>query len=154
MLVIWIFSIVIGTLIGSAKGRLVSGLLWTIPFGPIGVLVVLCLPDLKKQKEDAERKKQRDLQIQLQQAQLQKLNEMPRMMPPPTPQMMMPPPMPPPPPTFESKLRIASDGHDLGELPLTTIKVMLKSGKLTPQDYYLDSKSNQWLELGTYPALA
>lgn len=140
---IWIFSIIIGCLIGSAKDRFGSGLVWSFLFGPLGVLVVLCLPNLKKQKEDAERKQQIALQLQLQQAQLQKLDQLQRNAQPP----------PPPPPGNEPKLRIASNGQELGELPVATVKVLLRNGKLTPQDYYFDAHNNDWMQLESCPAL-
>lgn len=104
------------------------------------MLIVLCLPNLTKQKEEAERKQQLALQLQLQQAQLQKLEQIHRT-------------APPPPPGYELKLRIASNGQDLGEMPVATVKLMLKSGKLNPQDYYFDADSNDWMQLDCCPAL-
>jgi hypothetical protein len=47
----------------------------------------------------------------------------------------------------EPKLRIAANGQDLGEFPVITVKEMLKSGRLTRQDYYLDIGSNEWVPL-------
>lgn len=69
-----------------------------------------------------------------------------------------PPPLPasPPPPLpssgtllpdTEQCYRIASNGNDLGELTVTTIKMMLSSGELTMQDYYLDENENAWMPL-------
>jgi hypothetical protein len=136
---IWIFSMIIGCMIGAAKDRVGSGFVWSFLFGPLGVLVVLCLPNLKKQKEEADRKQQLALQLQLQQAQLQKLDQIHRSVP--------------PPPGYEPKLRIASNGQDLGEMPVATVKLMLKSGKLNPQDYYFDTDSNDWMQLDCCPAL-
>ena len=140
LFLIFIVSVVIGCLIGSAKGQFASGLIWSLLLGPLGVLIVLCLPNLTKQKEDAERKQQLALQLQLQQAQLHKLDQMQRT-------------SPPPPPGYEPKLRIASNGQDLGEMPVATVKLMLRSGKLTPQDYYFDADSNDWMQLDCCPAL-
>ena len=131
---------IMGCLIGAAKDRVGSGFIWSFLFGPLGVLVVLCLPNLKKQKEEAERKRQFTLQIYLQQAQLKKLDQLQRGGSP-----------PPPPPGYEPKLRIASNGQDLGEMPSGTVKLMLKSGKLTPQDYYFDAESNNWMQLDCCP---
>jgi len=139
-LLIFIVSVVIGCLIGSAKGRFASGLIWSVLLGPLGVLIVLCLPNLTKQKEEEERKKQFALQLQIQQAQLQTLNQMQR-------------PAPPPPPGYEPKLRAASNGQDLGEMTVTAIKLMIKSGKLSHQDYYFDAGANDWMQLECCPDL-
>jgi hypothetical protein len=49
MEIIWVFyfcSIFIGLVIGSAKGRPVSGIVWTVLFGPLGILIVALLPNL------------------------------------------------------------------------------------------------------------
>ena len=70
--------------------------------------------------------------------------------PPPLPAL---PPLPPLPfsgtllPDTEQCYRIASNGNDLGELTVTSIKLMLSSGKLTLQDYYLDQNENAWTPL-------
>jgi hypothetical protein len=47
----------------------------------------------------------------------------------------------------EPKLRIASNGQDLGEVSVATVKQMLKGGQLTPQDYFLDVEANEWVPL-------
>jgi len=47
----------------------------------------------------------------------------------------------------EPNLRIASNGQDLGEVSVETVKQMLKSGQLTQQDYYLDVGANEWVPL-------
>jgi type II secretory pathway pseudopilin PulG len=138
ILVIYIISVFVGCLIGSQKGQFASGLIWSLLFGPLGVIVVLCLPNLTKQKEEAERKQQMEQQLQLQQAQLRRLEQMQQ---------------PSPPPRHETTLRIASDGQDLGEMPLATVKLMLKTGKLTQQDYYFDANANDWIELASCPDL-
>ncbi len=139
-LIIWIFSMIIGCMIGAAKDQTVSGFIWSFLFGPLGVLVVVCLPNRKKQREEAERKQQFAIQLQLQQAQLLKLEQM---------QMKAPPP----PPGYEPRLRIASNGQDLGEIPVGAVTLMLRSGKLTQQDYYFDRESNEWMQLDCCPQL-
>lgn len=139
-LLVWIFSIIIGCMIGAAKDQSASGFIWSFLFGPLGVLVVLCLPNRKKEKEEAERKHQAATQMQLQQAQLQRLEQMQRA----------------PLPAAQSQirqLRIASGGEDLGDVPVPTVKLMLKTGKLTPQDYYFDVHANDWLALAECPDL-
>ena len=131
---------VIGTMIGSAKDRGGDGFLLSMLFGPLGVLVTLCLKNTKKEKEEKERKQQIALQLQLQQAQLEKLDHLQRSVP--------------PPPRREPKLRLASGGQDLGEMPVATVKLLLQNGKLSPQDYYFDSNSNEWMQLDCCPELA
>jgi hypothetical protein len=137
-LLIFIVSVVIGCLIGNAKGQFASGLVLSLLLGPLGVLIVLCLPNLTKQKEEEERKQQLALQLELQQAQLQKLDQMQRAAPP---------------PGYEPKLRVASNGQDLGEMPVATVRLMLKSGKLAQQDYYFDASANDWIPLDRCPDL-
>lgn len=136
----WIFCTIIGGAIGMAKDRVVSGVIWGGLLGPIGIIVVLCLPNLKKQKEEAITKQQLALQIQLQEAQLEQLRQTSRT-------------SPPPPTGYQPTLRIASNGQDLGELPVETVKLMLQSGKLTLQDFYLDTDSNDWMQLDCCTAL-
>jgi hypothetical protein len=142
-LIVWIF---IGCLVGAAKDQLLSGLIWSLLLGPLGVLIVVCLPNRKKQKAEAERKKQSAIQLQLQQAQLRKLEQMRQLE-------QMQYASPPPPPGHEPKLRIASNGKDLGEMPVATVKTMLKTGKLTQQDYYFDRDANDWMPLDCCPTL-
>jgi len=44
-------------------------------------------------------------------------------------------------------LRIAKDGQDLGAMPLTKVRILLSSGHLSSNDFYLDEQLNQWIEL-------
>lgn len=55
----------------------------------------------------------------------------------------------PPPP--QGSFRIATDGQDIGDLPVATIKQMLRVGKLTMQDYYFDHQTNAWRALDELP---
>jgi hypothetical protein len=66
--------------------------------------------------------------------------------PPPLQQAIFPPP--PGRRVTELRYRIAKDGQDLGEYPLTMIRQMLQSGEITQQDYYFDHSANEWLEIG------
>ena len=54
---------------------------------------------------------------------------------------------PPPPPSGERSFRVARNGQDLGELPVSTIKQMIANGQLSMQDYYLDAEANDWMQL-------
>jgi len=136
----WIFCAIIGGAIGFAKDRLVSGIIWGGLLGPIGIIVILCLPNLKKQKEEEASKQHLAQQLRLQKAQIEQLKQ-DRVS------------APPPPPSYQANLRIASIGQDLGELPVATVKLMLKTGKLTPQDYYFDADCNDWMQLDCCNAL-
>jgi hypothetical protein len=42
--IIWGF---IGYLVGNAKGQAVSGVIWSLLLGPIGVIIVLALPKIE-----------------------------------------------------------------------------------------------------------
>ena len=53
----------------------------------------------------------------------------------------------------EISLRIARNGQDLGEMKLGVVKSMLSDGKLAPEDFYLDSTSNEWVPLECHPSL-
>lgn len=141
ILLIYIFSVVIGCFIGSAKGRFGSGLVWSLLFGPLGVLVVLSLPNLKKQKEDGQRNKLMQAQLELQRTQLQQLQQIQQRIAAP----------PPPHANRERTFRIARNGDDLGPTPVSQIKQMLSTGQLTMQDYYFDAEAKDWLPLDCLP---
>ncbi len=55
--------------------------------------------------------------------------------------------VPPPPPGGPRSLRVASNGQDLGEVPIPTIKKMIATGQLSMQDYYFDAETNAWMPL-------
>jgi hypothetical protein len=44
----WIFCILIGALIGQYKGRVGSGVVWSLLLGPIGWLIVALMKDLRR----------------------------------------------------------------------------------------------------------
>jgi hypothetical protein len=73
LLIIWLLSLFIGGLIGRAKGQETSGLIWPIFLGPIGVIVVVCLPNLVKEAAAREEKDRQLKLIALQEAQLREL---------------------------------------------------------------------------------
>lgn len=52
-----------------------------------------------------------------------------------------------PPPSMQRLYHVGSDGQDLGDISLATIKQMLLAGKLTTDDYYFDHETNEWLQL-------
>ena len=142
----WVIFIVLGCLIGASKGRALSGFIWTFFFGIFGVLIIICLPNLKKQKADEERNQLLQRQIQLQEAQLLQSQLQ---------ALASTQPMSSSTNSYnEQTLRIASNNEDLGEIPVSTVKLMLKSGKLIPGDLYFDQFTKDWLSLGGCPHLS
>jgi hypothetical protein len=132
---IWMFSVIIGCLIGSARGRPASGLVWSFLFGPLGVIVVLCLPNLKKQDEDAKAEYRAAKEMQLQQAQLRQLHELTERVAPPTVTERVP------------SYHVERNGKDLGEMPLSKIRQMLRAGMLSKHDHYFDPQMDEWIEI-------
>jgi len=53
-----------------------------------------------------------------------------------------------PPQLGEAKYRIASNGLDLGDMSVSTVQAMLKSGKLAGTDQYFDPATNVWKPIG------
>jgi hypothetical protein len=51
--IIWICSIGMAVMLGERKGRAGGGLFWGLFLGPIGVLIVLCLPPLHARADPA-----------------------------------------------------------------------------------------------------
>ena len=76
-LVFWVLCIIIGTALAAGRGRASSGVVWTFLFGPLGILVILLLPNFKKKEQDRQ-KKQFEKQVRLQRAQLQRLESLSR----------------------------------------------------------------------------
>ena len=142
-LLIFIVSVIIGGMIGSAKGQTAAGILLSLLLGPLGVLIVLCLPNLVKQKEEQERRRQLDLQIQLQRAQLDKIERL---------QESASAPSRPPPPGAQRKYHVGRNGEDIGELQVSEIRKRIQTGELTLLDYYFDPAANDWLTLESLEA--
>ena len=53
---LWLISVFCGFLLGMARGQLIAGIVCTFLLGPIGLLVVLCLPNRKKERKKRERR--------------------------------------------------------------------------------------------------
>jgi len=53
-----------------------------------------------------------------------------------------------------ARIRVAKDGQDLGPIDLPAIKLHLRSGHLTWQDYYYDEDAADWLALASCPLLS
>ena len=52
-----------------------------------------------------------------------------------------------PPQSTAKMYRGGKDGNDLGEIPEQTINSMIQQGILTPQDYFYDYASEDWVPL-------
>ena len=133
---IWFVSILCGILVGNSKGQLSSGIIWTIVLGPLGLVVLLCLPDNVGAAKERERERLLQQQVDLQRAQIQELKRLQFMVNP-----AVPPPLPP------DTLRIGRGGQDLGEFTVDKVKEMLLNGQLSTNDYYFDSEAKDWLPL-------
>jgi hypothetical protein len=134
---VWLFCLLIGVLIGSQKGQLVSGIIWPFLFGPLGVIVVVCLANKKKEAEDQAQKAFQFQQMQIQRQQLEEIKKLRQPMP--------------ETPTLPSKLRISKDGQEIGELGIGMVKTILHGKQLSPNDLYFDPAANEWMPLELLP---
>jgi len=140
---ILIFTI-IGWAIGSYRGKPLVGFLAGLLLGPIGCLLTCLGPNLRKDKEKKEQQALMQQQIALQRAQLEAMQRY---------QSSASPVSIPPPPGSKKTMRIAKDGQDLGDIDIPKVKLMLKTGELTNQDYYFDLEANEWMTLDCNPSL-
>ncbi len=134
----------IGIAIGQTRGRPIAGFFLGLLIGPIGWLLVLVGPNPKKKKEDAEKQTLMQHQLAMQKAQLDALQRI---------QSQSTTRNVPPPPGRVSTVRIAKDGHDLGDIDIPKVKLMLRIGELSLQDYYFDAECNDWLTIECHPEL-
>lgn len=49
--IVWAVFVAIGCLVGAGKGQLISGLVWSFLLGPLGVLIVLAMPNRLREGE-------------------------------------------------------------------------------------------------------
>ena len=132
ILIVWLIFLIAGILIGSQKGQLVSGIVWPFLFGPLGVIIVLCLPNKVAEAKEEERQRQFQQQMALQKQQLEELQRLRN---------------PQPEPSLPKRLRIAKDGQEIGEMGIGMVLTMLKNKQLSGDDLYLDSQTNEWTPL-------
>ena len=130
---------------GSKKGQGALSMLLAVFLGPLGLLIACLLPDLKKQEEEKQDRLEQthllEQQIKLQREQLELARRGGT-----TANV--------PPPPGSTKIRVAKDGDDLGEMNVAIVKTMLNGGQLTLQDLYFDSEMNDWITLDCHPKLA
>lgn len=72
-LIVWAVSVAIGVMIAEAKGRPLEGWVLSLFLGPLGVLVILALPNLVKQAEAARLAAERQKELTIQQEMLAEL---------------------------------------------------------------------------------
>lgn len=141
VLSVWLFSLVIGVLIGIAKGQEVSGALWPLFFGPIGVLVVLCLPNLKARKEKDQFLALQRQQIQIQQQQLEEMRRIqgitvsePVAI---QPQIVQTP----------TVIRLAKGGEEIEPMAYGILRMRIERGLPIDAELYFDDAQNDWLPI-------
>jgi hypothetical protein len=59
-------------------------------------------------------------------------------------------PIPPVPSAPAPMVRVGKDGQDLGELSAVTVAEMLRDGRLTRADFFLDVATNSWKALADH----
>jgi hypothetical protein len=137
----WVFCIILGMIIGQKKGQLASGIVWSVLFGIFGVIIVLCLPNRKKEAEAKAHKAEEEKRWNLQQEQLRSMQK----------ELAQRSHSPPPPPGAKGRIRVAKDGEELGELTVTEVRGMLSRNELSLEDYFFETRLNEWLTLDCHP---
>jgi hypothetical protein len=128
----WIISIVVGCIIGSKKGRTLSGFIWPFFFGPLGLLVVAVLPNADGFETPTEKALRSQIALQQQQLfEMKRLTEMIQSQ------------------AFSNTetLRISAKGRDLGDIPIPRVKEMVKHQALTLDDKFYDWDAQEWMTL-------
>lgn len=140
----WILCAIIGGAIGHTREKVSTGVLLGALLGPLGVIIALFLSDPKVQRAIDENQaiirgqRQRRLDAIKQQARTPKVLSA-------APQAHVVPP--PPGAKVLQNYRIASNGEELGVVPLATIRQMLHAGRLLETDHYFDAPANEWRTL-------
>ncbi len=143
-LTVWVVCMVCGYLIGQNKDQLVSGLVWTILLGPLGLLVVACLPNRRKEEEErvTAAQLQHTLYLAKKERDSKKENEI----------FNRRAAIPAPP--KGDTIRVARNGEDLGLIKIPAVQAMLASGRLDPDDYFFDEVAGEWVTLNIHPRLS
>jgi hypothetical protein len=76
MFALWAACVIVGAAVGEMKGEVKMGLLWAAILGPIGLIVVIVMPNKVKVAQAAEQAAQQARLVQLQEAQLKELKEL------------------------------------------------------------------------------
>lgn len=98
LIIFWVVCMFIGGLVGMQKGQDMAGMLWPFFLGPLGIVVVLALPNKVKEEKEAAAKKLREEELSVQKAILAELKAQraPVVRPPmpPAPPVVLPDPRP------------------------------------------------------------
>jgi hypothetical protein len=140
-----IIGCLVGLAIGQTRGRPLAGFFLGLLIGPIGWLLVFFGPNPKKKKEEEEMQALVNQQLARQNAQLQANQRMQShaiLVNTPQKQVQL------------TTIRIAKNGLDLGDFDIPKVKLMLRNGELTRQDYYYDTQCNDWMTIEWCPDLA
>ena len=137
-IIIWILSIFCGVLVGNAKGQVASSIVWTVLFGPIGLIVVLCLPNLSKASNERAQEEMLKQQLSLQKQQIEELKRLR------SSTIVQPSPSAASRTHLSETLHIGRGEQDLGELTIAQVKAMLRNGELSLEDSYYDWDAQQW----------
>lgn len=141
---IWVCSVVMGAIIGAQKDQMTPAFFLSILFGPLGVLIILCLPDKKAEAEqllelESQRRFQRE-QLELQRDHLEEMRAIS------VPKIVSRPRMKP-----TAKIKLARNGQEWGDFSPATIRAMLANGDIMHGDYFWDSKISDWVTLDQLP---
>lgn len=147
----WILCAIIGGAIGHMKEQAAIGVILGALLGPIGVIISLFLSDPKVQRaRDQQQQRMRELLWEQRKRTLESREEkrinraIPKVLSA-APQAHVVPP--PPGAKVLQSYRIASNGEELGVVPLATIQQMLHAGRLLETDHYFDAPANEWRTL-------
>jgi hypothetical protein len=138
ILIIWLLFLVAGIALGQSKDQLIGGIIWTFFFGPIGLIVVACLPNRRHQADLAKQQALLSQQLSFQKRQLDELQALRQQTKSTSPN--------------EQTIRIKHGGQRLDAMKLAVAQAMLNNGQLSIDDLYFDSKANDWLPLECHPA--
>jgi len=72
----WLIGAAVSTIVGASRDQRDSGLVWGLLLGPLGILVVLFLPNLRKEKETAAKMELQNATIHAQMEQLRLLRKL------------------------------------------------------------------------------
>lgn len=144
--VFWLVLSLCVALLASSRGRSGVGffLLAAILSPLLSFVILLCMKDLRKEKENA--KKDYLLQAQLA-SQRQQLEELRKLQTPARDSPALPPP------GALDMIHIARNGEQLGTVSVADARRMLDDGTLCLEDYYFDSSCDGWVELAGHPEL-
>ena len=151
----WILCAIVGGAIGHMKGQVSVGVILGALLGPLGVIIALFLSDPHEQRAlgQSPHKLRERLRAEAQQKKLLELQAQQPVQAP-VPRVIVVNAAPhaqvvPPPPGAKAlqNYRIASNGEELGVVPLATIRQMLHAGRLLETDHYFDAPANEWRTL-------